>query len=185
MSVIETVKEHPMAVGAAVVGLAVIYLVFFRGASAPSTYSTDTSNSVGAATALQTTAMQVAAHNSEIQGAVQANQDTIAGQIELAKIQGATSTNNNEILANVQLANIGAAQQVQSLVSTLEAGVATNAQNSEVQKTSIIVGGQTDQQRILADALINQSREQANVAIAAIGKQAQHSCGLFGKIFGC
>jgi hypothetical protein len=198
MVILDKIKAHPVASGLIIIGIGLVALYMLRGSS-PTAVSYDTGTDVSAATGLQAAQLQAASQSQQVAAALQANESNNAAAIELAKIQAATSVNNNTIAADVASQQINAQQQLGSLYYTLNAAVATNAQNQQTEQTRITVGGVTQQQQILADALVQQSANQTAANIAAINASASTSaayitaatqiakskCGLVGKIFGC
>lgn len=184
----QTIKDHKWLV-IGVIAAVVIFYYLVGSSGTTSTAATSDAGDVAAATALQQAQDQAASQSSQMAAELQANQDTIGGQIALATIQGQTSNQANQIAANVDLANISATQQTQSLLGTLEAGVQTNAQNQATQQLNIQTSGAVQQQTILANALIQESNNQLQANMAQItAAQAVTtkaiSCSGFKALFG-
>lgn len=183
---IEWIKSHPLLFGAGLVAAFVLWRVISSSGGTAAT-AQGAGSDVASATALQQAQLQAGAVAGQTQAAVQANQDTIAGQIELAKIQAAFAGTHDALAANIATQQINANQQTTALVSTLTAGVQTSAINADVAKTTVAANSQVQMQQILATALTQQSHDLATVTTS--GYQAQlaaqqshdaHSGGLFG-----
>lgn len=197
MNISEQVKDHPViSVGVVLAGGLILYYLL-AGSKADNiaqgyTVAPDQSQ-VGAATALQTAQLQAQSVSQQIDAAVRVKESDNEAAKYIADLASKTSVNNNTILAGVETSRIAAAKDVALTTTTLEAQTAENAQNKQVEAQSIITKGQTEQQQILANALIAQSGSQAAVATAAItgnyltnqaliNKQPAQS--LWSKIFG-
>jgi len=170
MSIVETIKSHPKAIIAGAVGVIVLVYILNHssGSSAATTATGQVGTSVDAATGYQQAQLAASAQAGQVAAAVQANQDTIAGQIQLATIQAQQSGAHDALAAQVATSQINATQQVQSLLGSLSADVTKNAQNVDLAKTTVLATNQTQQQQILANALVQQSANQAAVAQASI-----------------
>lgn len=169
MAILATIKEHPALTVAGIVGvLIIVYVINHSGSNSPAGATLQSGGSVDAATGYQTALLGASASANQAAAAVAANKDTIAGQIQLATIAAQQSGAHDAIAGQVATSQINATQQVQSLLAAMSADVSKTASNNDVRKTEITVGGQTEMQRILANALVAQSTNQANVAVAGI-----------------
>lgn len=182
----EKIKAHPLLIGVGLVAAFVLYKMLSGGGGTAAT-AQGTGSDVASATALQQAQLQAGAAAGQTQAAVQANQDTIAGQIELAKIQAAFAGTHDSLAANIATQQINANQQTTALVSTLGAAVQTSAINADVAKATVTANSQVQMQQILATALTQQSHDLATVTTAGYSAQLAaaeshdaHSGGLFG-----
>ena len=200
MQIIEQIKSHPKLAVAGVVGfLVLVYIINHSSSntSASSGGSVDGS-SVAAATAIQQAQMQANAQANQVNAAVSANATNTAAQLELGKLQIANSGAHDVLAAQVATSQINATQQVQSLLGALSADVAKTNSNNQTAIAVTQSNNTVAMQQILANALVTQSTNQANVAIAGYDANAaayttassnalqasishdEHSGGLFG-----
>ena len=183
MSVIDTIKSRPALFGGVLVG-GVLLIVALRMSSA-SSVSTDGvayGSDVGTGDALQSMQLQI---NRDIaiaglQG--QAASEQTAAALEAAKLDYDYKTNALETERAINLASINATLQALTTRDTLSAQTEQQNIKAQVDIAGITTGAQIEQQRILADALIKQSKQQASVAQAAIASQPKQS--LWSRIFG-
>lgn len=188
MSILDKVKEHPaLAVGGVVAVLVLVYVLNHSSSGTAATSTLSTGSSVDAATALQQAQLGASSQANQVSAALQANATNTAAQIQLATIAAQQAGAHDVLAAQVATSQINASQQVQSLLGSLSAGVSENASNNDLAKTTVLATNQTQQQQILANALVAQSSTQASVAIAGYNAQVAntsnvvaHTGGLFG-----
>lgn len=167
--ILETIKEHPGYVVGGIAAFVVVLLILnHSGGGATSGGALDTTNSVDAATSLQVAQLGAASQAGLTDAQLRAHMADTAASLDIAKQNFDYMALHDQLAAGVASQKIDADLQSTSLVSTLQAGVQTSAIKAQVDTTGIIVGGQTQQQQILANALVAQSTNQANVASAAI-----------------
>jgi len=183
---IDWIKQHTLLFGVGLVAAFVLWRVLSAGGGTAATAQGEGSD-VASATALQQAQLQAGAAAGQTAAAVQANADTIAGQLELAKINAAYAGTHDQLAAQIATQQINAEQQTTALVSTLTAGVQTSAINADVAKTTVAANSQVQMQQILATALTQQSHDLATVTqsgyaaqLAAAQSHDAHSGGLFG-----
>lgn len=169
MSIIATIKEHKaLSFGALVAVLFLLYVIrHSSGGSTATAPGTDPSQ-VQAATDLQNAQLAASSAANQTGAALQANATNDATQIQLATIAAQQSGAHDALAAGVATSDINANEQIQSLLGSLSADVSKTGINADVSKTSILATNQTQQQQILADALVTQSTNQTNANIAAI-----------------
>lgn len=181
MMIFETIKEHPgMIVGGIAVFVVVLYLAGKGGGATPAgdpAYA----GSVDAATSLQNAQLAAAAQGRAIDASLAAHAADTAASIRLAEIGAGAQESHDTLAASVATSQLNAQLQLGSLMSTLQAGVQTNAQNKAVEQTAIIATNQTQQQQILASALVQQQQINSDTVQAV----AKRKCGFLGAIFGC
>lgn len=181
---IEWLKSHPKLVIGGAIGFIILVYLLNHSSSSSTTSSDGSTTDVQAATALQTAQLQANQAANQTAAAVQANSDTLAAQQNIASLQYQYQTTHDQLAAGVATSQINADQQVQSLLGQLSADVQINGQNQQTAQTTVIATNQTQQQQILANALVTQSANQANVSIAALNAQTQIATqSWFDKIF--
>lgn len=169
MSILNKIKEKPILYGGGAVVVAIgLYLLLQSGGS--QTVSSDglDPSTVAAADALQQAQLQANQAANQTSAAVQANQDTIAGQTALQTIQTQSQDFIANLEANIASQQINAHSQDSALQNTLEAQVANNQINANTEQLSISTAAQVQNTQTLANALVAESTNQANVAIAGI-----------------
>lgn len=177
MQIVEKIKAHPKLAIAALVGILVLVYILNHaksGTTATAAVGGDGTD-VGSAQSILAAQQQAASQAAQINGAVAANASNNDAAVQVATIQAQTSAAHDALAAQVATSNINASQQVQSLLASLSADVAKGSQgvqvsaiNADVSKVQIQATSQTEQQRILANALVAQSANQAQVAQASI-----------------
>lgn len=171
MSFIDTIKQRPLLFGGVVVG-GIVLIVALRSSSAGSMEaSVPYGSDVGAGDALQNMQLQVNRDIAIAGLSAQAQSDTNAAALEAAKLDYEYKTNAAEIGANVSLAQINATLQALTTRDTLEANTAINAENAATTRANIAATAATEQQRVLANALVEQSKQQRKIATAGINAQ--------------
>lgn len=157
MSVLDTVKSKPLFYGGAaiVVVIGVYYVLSTGGSQTVSSGGGSDPSSVAAAAAIQQAQLQANQANTQIAGAIQANQDTIGGQITLAQIDADSKNHIADLTASIAGQQINAYSQDSALNSTLVA---------QTEQKRIQSG--TDQKQIDATTSITNSQTLANVLIS-------------------
>lgn len=183
MSIVDTIKARPMLFGGVVVG-GVLIVVALRMSSASQVATTGVAygSDVGTGDALQSMQLQI---NRDIAIAgiqAQAGADANAAALEAAKLDYDYKTDALETERTINLATINATLQALTTRDTLSAQTEQKNIQANVDIAGITTGAQIEQQRILADALVKQAKQQANVAQSAIAAQPKQS--LWSKIFG-
>jgi hypothetical protein len=155
MGVLDFVKEHPVATGAAViVGGVILFAGFGGGSYAPAIPGYDpTTVQAGLAASAQDYAYQAQAQQTG--AALQANSDNNAAQIALAQIAAGVSSNNNDASKAVALAQIDAQAHSQDLVTQLSAQIGQAQIDS--QKQIAALGASIEQSQIAANVSIHES----------------------------
>src|SRR4051812_29155018 len=110
MNVLETVKDHPYAIGGGLAALVVLYFVLHRGSS----------------TVASSTAATAPADNSLAIAQIQAGQSamSVAAQLDARKDDNATQVYIASLAQSIQLAGINAQEQTQSFGIAKAADVA-------------------------------------------------------------
>jgi hypothetical protein len=181
----EWIKSHKIYVIGGIIAL-IVFIYILRSAGGGSTAATSQTSSgdVAAATALQQAQLAAGAQANQVNAAVQANATNTAAQVTLGTLQIAQSGAHDQLAAQVATSNINANEQLQSLLGTLSANVATTASNNDVAKTQITATNQVEMQRILADSLTTAYTTQAQVAQANIAANKDiQTQSWFSKIF--
>lgn len=194
MSLVETAKAHPVAAGTIAVAAVVILYLLFKGGSSTSTPSVSGTD-VGAATDAYAAQQQAATQANQISASLQANSDNNAAAVHVADLQAALGSKQTDASETVALAQISAAQQYQSLATTLYNQTQQAGITADVNKTSIAANQATTTAQILASVLNTQTQAQVQVAqinnstvqaqIAANAAVAANQCsGFFSCLFG-
>lgn len=168
MSIIDTVKAHPVGFGVAGV-VAVIAVVLVLGSGSGGTaQATAATGDASTGAALQAAQLQVQAHGQDVAAAQQINDTNNATQIEIAKIQ-----------QSLGLATINAQQQLGSMQIEADRATTINGQtlSAQVQNNQITSEFATIQNQ--TNALVKISQINANAQV-----QAAQPHGLFSWLFG-
>lgn len=181
---LEKLKAHPYLAVAAVVAILVLaYIINHSGSGGTTATAAVGGTDVGSATDLLQAQQAAQSQATQLNGAIAANKDNNDAAITLATINAQASGAHDTLAAGVATSQINAEQQTQSLLAALSADVSKTGINADVDKTNIIATNATQQQQILATALVTQSANQAGVAEAGYNAQvtiAGKRGGLFG-----
>jgi hypothetical protein len=184
MHPIEAIKNHKLLFGG-VVGLALLYFVFVRGAGGSSQAVADPNaldaSAVAAGTQLQQAALQgqTAIAGLNIQAQSKATDDATA--LAIASLQAGVATNNNNLTATTQQLGITTSADVQKTVSSLQealgiaqvnAGIRSQEINTSALTQSALIASQlrqTEQNHELQMAQTNGSILQNALSISKTG----------------
>lgn len=178
---LDTVKAHPVLSVAAL--LATVAVVFYinsgDGEGAAVTVGQDP-NAIAQGTALAQSQMQQQVQMAGISASLQAESGKQATSIALADIQGKYSYDVAKLAEGVQLATISASAQTTQLVETLRAQTEQKDIQSRTEQLAISSNAMIQTTQTVANALVQQSAQQAQVAMASINKQCS---GFFDCLF--
>jgi hypothetical protein len=142
-------EAHPVALGIGIfaVGAVIVYFMFSGGSSSGSTSSVSgqpsdayyNAQAAIAASGNQLAAAQLGAQaqSNQLQASLTAQNQDIAGQVQLATIQGQTATTVAGLQANVANAQTAAQQDIADTASTLTAQVQQAGINAQVNLAQI------------------------------------------------
>lgn len=185
MNIVESIKNRPYLFGGVLIG-GIILVLMLRASSGGEmegsvyAYGSD----VGTGDALQSMQLQV---NRDIALAginAQTVADTNASALEAARLDYEYKNNAANLAAGIEHATINATLQQLTHKDTLQAQTEQARIQGDVDLASINANSAIQQQNILANALVQQSAQQAATTQAYIAANKKE-CGLFGKIFGC
>lgn len=163
--------------GAAVVAVAYVYLT---GGSSGTAAAPGSPADIQAAEQYQSALDAANSQASQNATGLQAQQESDAASIALAKISASTSANYYSMYGNIASQQINAQQQSSALHDTLSAQVAENTNATSVSLENISATNQTAQLQSVANALVTEAGFQAQTSQKAITA----SCGFFCRIFG-
>jgi len=153
--------------GGLIVGAIILFLLLRGGGSSGTAATSATGGDIySAQAAAQTATNQI---NAQLQG----QQATIGGQIQLATIGASRDLSLADLQTQLGLAQINAGQQVTDLANTLTANVALKNIQSQTDQAAIAGQTQIGVTGLLTNALVQQSNNNASVAISAQQTAAQ------------
>lgn len=179
---LEWAKSHKLLLGGTAIVVIFVVLYSQSGSTATGTNDASTSSDLAAAESLQQAQLAANAQTSQNADALQANQEQIAGAVQLATIQAATQTNANQLSANIASQQLNVQEQLGVANDTLTQHVTDSNNATAVNLQNIQSSNQTAQLSDVINGLVAMSNNQTNAAteIAQIDKPQQS---FFDKIF--
>lgn len=169
MSVIDTVKAHPLISGGVAILAIIIIVVLTSGGSAPTVQTAADTSSTDTGSALQIAQIQATSDANSIQANLQALQITAATTLAGKTIDAQSTDNANYLEYKAHSEDTGAAERVASLTSSLSAQVATRQSADALTAT---LAGFTNQQS-LASIQANQNIQTESILSNTLLTNAQ------------
>ena len=178
---LDTVKQHPvLSVAALLATVAVVFYVSSGDGEGAAVVVGQDPNAIAAGTALQQSQMQQQVQIAGIGAGLQAEMGKQATAVALADIQGKYSYDVALLASGVQLAAIDKESQTRQLESTLAAQSEQKRIQATTDQAAITSQTMIQTTQTVANALVQQSAQQAQVAMASINKQCS---GFFDCLF--